>query len=130
NEKMSPAPYRPCLRPGLSAEQDRDPRYLHVWDRLRLADRVLRVDRLEFAALQLFDGTRTLPDVQAAVARQAGAGPVPPGLVADLAARLDAALFLDGPRFRARLDAPVREPACVGCYPADPDGVRRQLRGL
>src|SRR5260370_39769464 len=44
--------------------------------------------------------------------------------------RLDAALLLDSPRFRERLAATVREPACIGCYEAQPAGLRRQLEEL
>src|SRR5207248_10799193 len=44
--------------------------------------------------------------------------------------RMDEALLLDGPRFRALLQSPVREPACIGCYEADPEALRQQMRRL
>jgi AmmeMemoRadiSam system protein B len=47
-----------------------------------------------------------------------------------LVEKLDQALFLDGPRFRELLDSPIREPACLGCYEAEPDALRRQIAGL
>ena len=47
-----------------------------------------------------------------------------------LASALDEALFLEGPRFRARVDDPVRRPSCIGAYEGDPDALRRQLERL
>jgi len=127
---MSPALERPRLRPGLAAECDSDPRYLHLWDPHRLTDQVVRVDRVEFNALRLFDGTRSLDAVQLEMVQRFGAAIVPVEALAGLVRRLDAALFLDSPRLRRLLGSRPREPACIGCYPADPDEVRRQLRGL
>ena len=37
-------------------------------------------------------------------------------LFSALAQKLDDALFLDGPRFRERLESPIRETSCIGCY--------------
>jgi AmmeMemoRadiSam system protein B len=85
---------------------------------------------LEFACLQLFDGRRTLRDVQAEAMRQAGGQLLPLERVNALVRRMEEALFLDGPRFRERLSAPIREPSCIGCYEADPDALRRQLHRL
>src|SRR5262249_46348573 len=82
---------------------------------------------------QFFDGRHRLRDIQAELTLAAG------GLIADheplaeLAAKLDAALYLDSPRFRAhvaeRAARPEREPACLGCYPAQPAKLRRTLDG-
>jgi len=47
-----------------------------------------------------------------------------------LVEKLDAALFLHGPRFQERLNHPVREPACIGTYPSEPEAIRRQLESL
>jgi hypothetical protein len=47
-----------------------------------------------------------------------------------LAQRLEEALFLDGPRFRAQLEGPIREPSCLGAYEAEPAALRRQLTDL
>ncbi|HKB38875.1 MAG TPA: AmmeMemoRadiSam system protein B [Gemmataceae bacterium] len=121
---------RPRLRPGLAAERDNDPRYLHLWDPHRLSDQVVRVDCVEFNALRLFDGTRSLDTVQLEMVHRFGGAIVPVEALAGLVRRLDAALFLDSPRLRGLLGSRPREPACVGCYPADPDELRRQLRSL
>jgi AmmeMemoRadiSam system protein B len=122
---------RPQLRPFLAAAQDSsDPRYVFLWDRIGLAAGPQRVTLQEFVWLQLFDGRRTLRDVQAEATRLANGQILPLELFAALARRLEDGLFLDGPKFRQRLAGPVREPSCIGCYEADPDALRRQLARL
>jgi AmmeMemoRadiSam system protein B len=121
----------PQLRPYLAAEpEDRLGRRFVVYDRLRLSDRAIRVTGVELEWLQLFDGKRSLRDVQAEVMRQLGGQSVPLDLLQRLAERMDDALFLDGPRFRAAADDPVRRPSCIGCYEGDAAALRRQLAGL
>jgi MEMO1 family protein len=127
---MNPVLDRPRLRPGLSAEPDSDPRFLLLWDRLRLSDRVLRISRFELAILQLFDGSRTLLDVQVESIRLLNGEIVPLEFFGQVAARMEEVLFLDGPRFQERLYSPLREPACIGCYPAAPDEIRTTFHGL
>src|SRR5579859_1908023 len=57
---------RPQLRPYLAATpDDRDPRFVVLWDKLGLSPEPLRVNIAEFCWLQQFDGRRTLRDVQA-----------------------------------------------------------------
>jgi AmmeMemoRadiSam system protein B len=126
-----PALDRPQLRPYLAAAQDmRDPNHVHLWDRLGLGRQPLRVTLLEFLVVQMFDGQRTLRDIQAQTMNLVGGQLVPLDLFTQLVERMDDALFLDGPRFREALQTPVREPACIGCYPADPDEVRQQLHKI
>jgi AmmeMemoRadiSam system protein B len=120
---------RPHLRPGLAAAQDQtDPRYILVWDEWRLSNRIQRLNLLEFAWMQLFDGQRTLRDIQAEATRVVGGRQLAPELFTSLIARLDEALFLESPRFRQRLNGSVREPSCLGCYAAEPDALRCQIR--
>jgi AmmeMemoRadiSam system protein B len=122
---------RPRLRPGLAAAQDEnDPRYVFLYDQLRLSQQHQRLTMQEFAWLQLLDGERTLRDIQTLAVQQTGGALVPMEVFTALLQRLDAALFLDSPLYRERLAHPVREPSCIGCYDADPDGLRRQLRHL
>lgn len=122
---------RPCLRPGLAAAQDsNDPRYVFLWDQLRLSSQHQRLTLTEFEVVRLFDGRRTLTDIHAVVGPQLDGQNLTLEQFHELAHRLERALFLDGPRFRERLQAPVREPSCIGCYPEDPDALRRQLRNL
>lgn len=126
-----PALECPQLRPYLAAEpEDRLGRRFVVYDRLRLSERAVRVSCVELEWLRLFDGKRSLREVQAEVMRQLGGQLVPVEVLQRLAERLDDALFLDGPRFRARADDPVRRPACIGCYEGEPGPLRRQLQSL
>jgi MEMO1 family protein len=121
---------RPKLRPGLAAARDdRDPHAVVVYDQFRLTRQFLRLSPREFTWLQWLDGSNTLRDVQYAAMRQSGGELLPIAPLIDLVEKLDAALFLDGPRFEAFLTGPVREPACLGCYAAEPDELRRQLAG-
>lgn len=122
---------RPRLRPHLAVTADRsDPRYVLIWDQLGLGDGPRRFTLQEYTWVQLFDGKRTLRDVQAEAIRRANGAPVPLERFAHLAERMEASLFLDGPRFRERLADPIRQPSCLGCYEPDPAALRRQLRAL
>jgi AmmeMemoRadiSam system protein B len=124
-------PERPRLRPFLAAAQDEeDPNFMILWDQLGLSEGPRRVSLLEFLWLQMFDGRRTLREIQTEAMRQAYGRLLPLELFTTLVQKLDEALFLDGPRFRDRLENPVREPSCIGCYEADPDALREQLRRL
>jgi AmmeMemoRadiSam system protein B len=126
-----PVSERPQLRPYLgAAEDDDDARYVYVWDRLRLSPEPQRLTRREFTWLQMFDGERTLRDIQAEAMRQLDHLFLPIDALTAFAERMDEALFLDGPAFREHANAPVRRPSCIGAYEGDPNALRRQLRGL
>jgi AmmeMemoRadiSam system protein B len=125
---------RPKLRPHLAAEPDGLGGGFILWDQLRLGGAAVRLTAQELSWLRLFDGQRSVRDVQAEVARRMGGRVVPLEVFDRLAAALDEALFLEGPRFRARYRevaaAPVRPPACLGSYEPEPHALRRQLDGL
>jgi AmmeMemoRadiSam system protein B len=110
----------PKLRPGLAAERHRggfvlfDP---------RRAGQPMTVNAVGLEVVKRIDGERSL----LALSLETGASLED---VAALISALDDTLLLDGPKWRAAIDAPVRQPACVGVYPEDPAGVRRQMRGL
>jgi AmmeMemoRadiSam system protein B len=126
-----PLPERPQLHPFLGAAPDNgDPRFVILWDRLNTGNGPQRITLLEFHCLQLFDGRRTLREIQAEMVRAAGGRLLPLDLFTTLVQKLDDARFLDGPRFREALAGPVREPSCIGCYSGNPDTLRRQLRRL
>ncbi len=126
-----PAPDRPRLRPYLAAAQDEhDPNLVHVWDRLGLSQAPVRLTLLEFLAFQMFDGERTLRDIQSEAIRLVGGQIVPLEFFIQLVERMEEVRFLDGPRFRELLQGPVREPSCIGCYEAEPEALRRQIRRL
>jgi AmmeMemoRadiSam system protein B len=122
---------RPQLRPYLAAvPQDREGYHFIVWDQLRLTDRQLRLTGLELSWLQLFDGRRTLRDIQAEAMRQVGGQLLPVEVFARLAERLADALFLEGPSYRARVESPVRAPACIPSYGSDPEALRQTIARL
>ncbi len=119
----------PRLRPFLAAMRDElDPDFVLLWDKVGLAEEPIRVLVEEFFWLQQFDGSRTLRDVQADAMRQAGGQLIPFDVFTALVERMEAGLYLDGPRFRAKLAEPLRQPSCIGCYPEAPDALRKQLR--
>jgi MEMO1 family protein len=126
--------HRPQLRPYLAASRI-DSRHSNgkefvLHDRLRLSPAHLPLTRVELECLKLFDGSRTLLDVQGQVIGLLGGQVVPLEVFTALAERLDRALFLDTPRFRAAVDGPVRKPCCHGVYSADPGEFRLQMREL
>jgi AmmeMemoRadiSam system protein B len=126
-----PIPERPQLHPLVRWERDGDdPGYLVAWNRSGPGAGPLRVSLEAYCWLQLFDGRRTLREIQAEAMRQAGGELLPLEILTSLVEKLDRARMLDGPEFRDLLARPIREPACVGCYKANPDALRRQLRRL
>src|SRR5947209_2135655 len=105
-----PLPQRPQLHPFLAVAPDNgDPRFVILWDRLNTGIGPQRVTLLEFHCLQLFDGRRTLREIQAEMMRAAEGRLLPLDLFTALVQKLDDARFLDGPRFREALAEPVRE---------------------
>jgi MEMO1 family protein len=119
----------PRLRPFLDVIPDqKDPRYFFLRDMLGLAEDWVRVRIEELVCLQLFNGRRSLREIQAAVMEELGGQLIPLDQFTSLVKRLDEVLFLDGPRFRAKLAAPIRRPSCIGCYEAKPAALRRQLK--
>jgi AmmeMemoRadiSam system protein B len=126
-----PVSERPQVRPFLAAaEDDLDPRYVYIVDQLRISPGPERLTRQEFLWLKMFDGRHTLRDIQAEAMSRLGNLFLPLDALTAFAERMNQALFLDSPEFRARADAPVRPPSCIGAYEGDPDALRRQLRRL
>src|SRR5262245_22264506 len=107
-----PLPERPALRPFLVWDRDdTDADGIVLQDRLGLGNGSVRLSIPEFIILQLFDGSRTLRDVQLEVMRQASGQLIPLDFFTRLAQKLDDALFLDGPHFWDLVkNNPVREP--------------------
>jgi AmmeMemoRadiSam system protein B len=122
---------RPQLRPYLTAAaEDGAGQSFIIYDQLRLSDAFIRVGPLELEWVQLFNGKRTLREIQAEAIRATGGLLLPLEPFARLAEVLEQALFLEGERFRDRLHHPIRPPSCLGAYEPEPDDLRRQLRGL
>jgi hypothetical protein len=120
---------RPRLRPHVVPYLD-DQKHVYLVDQLGLNPRPERMSVREFFWVRLFDGQRTLREIQAEAVRQADGELLPLELFAKLAERLEEALFLDGPRFRDAAHQAVREPRCIGCYEGEPEALRRQLGRL
>jgi AmmeMemoRadiSam system protein B len=126
-----PLPERPQLRPYLTASpEDGGGQSYVLWDQLRVSDLTLRVTALELEWLHLFDGKRTLHDIQADATRHLGGMSIPLGVFSRLTDQLEKALFLDTPAYQTRIRAPIRPPACQGSYEADPKALREQVEGL
>lgn len=121
---------RPRLRSHLALEAERGGGYV-IWDQLRLEVPRLRLSNLEVSWLRLFDGQRTLPDIQAEVLRSIDGLAGPAESFDRLVRKLDDALFLEGPRFRSRLreyaDSCIRPPSCLPSYGEDPAHLRDTL---
>jgi AmmeMemoRadiSam system protein B len=126
-----PLPERPRLHPFITIDpENSNGRAVVLCDRLGLGGGALRFSMAELQIVQLFNGNRTLHEIQAEAMRRNGGALLPFEICARLAQRLEEALFLDGPSYQAALDRPVREPWCIGCYSAEPATLRRQLRQL
>jgi AmmeMemoRadiSam system protein B len=100
-----------------------------LWDQLRISHEPQPISQLEFEMLKRMNGGHSIRELQEAAMQALGGLLVPIETVIDLVARLDAALYLDSPRFDDYLSGPDREPACIGCYRADPVEVRKQMAG-
>ncbi|MDB5310222.1 MAG: Dioxygenase [Gemmataceae bacterium] len=127
----SPEPIDPSHRPKLRLTLSAEPADggMVLFDPLRVG-RPVPLTLLGLEIARRFDGKRTLRDVQTEVIRLAGGAIIPLDPIAELAATLDDAFLLESPRFDARVGGPVRKPACIGCYDADPAKLRAQLREL
>jgi MEMO1 family protein len=122
---------KPQLRPHLAASpEDAERRRYVVHDLLRVSDSVLHLSAAELQWLPLFDGQHTLSEIQTKAMRQVGDQLLPLEVFTRLASGLDEALFLEGPRYRARVDDPVRQPSCIGAYEGDPAALRLQIERL
>jgi AmmeMemoRadiSam system protein B len=121
---------RPRLRSHVVPCQDGSARHVYLVDQLGLSPRPERITLREFLWVRLLDGQRTLREVQSEAMRQEGGEILPFERFTDMVCRLEEALLLDGPRFRAIAEHPVREPRCIGCYEGEPEALRRQIDRL
>jgi AmmeMemoRadiSam system protein B len=122
---------RPQLRPHLRCELDeRTGEHIILFDQLRLSRTFLRLGLLQFEWLKLFDGSRTLREIQAEAILRLDGQLVPFEMFERLARVLDEALFLDSPRYHQAVSNPVRSPCCLGVYEEDPQALRDQMCDL
>jgi AmmeMemoRadiSam system protein B len=120
---------RPRLRPYVqSAQVHNDHRHIYLIDQLGLAE-AHRLTLQEFHWVRLFDGQRSLRDIQVEHLRQHGQLTPLEGFF-DLVRRLEDKLFLDTPRFHEVVKGPIRRPRHHACYGNDPELARRQFQSL
>lgn len=105
-----------------------------LFDQYRIAEAHLGLSRLGLMCASLLDGDRDLREVQAEIMRRSGGMLVPLKTLTDLVEALDEALLLENGRFTQRFleltTSPNRRSSCIGCYSADPDELRQQVRAL
>jgi MEMO1 family protein len=123
-------PIYPRLRPGLAAGRDGDAHHVILVDQLRIAREPLRLTIWEFHCVRMFNGRRSLHDIQAEASGLMAGRLIPIEYIETLLERLDERLYLDNDRFRDYVAGPDREPACIGCYPGEPDLIRQQFCSL
>src|ERR1700682_2355945 len=114
-------PERPKLRGLLAAVPNGADHQYVVWDQLRVSDAKVLVSDVELECLKLFDGERSLRDIQLTVMRAAGGVLLPGDGTQNLRRRMHAGECLDGP---------VRKAPGVCGYQADPALLRRHLDRL
>ncbi len=119
----------PKLRPGLKAVAGNKPDTVVIIDQYRLGD-AIELSHAMFEIVTLFDGHKTLKQIQAETAKMFEGQAVPLETLTNLVRGLDMDYLLDTPRLRDKLNTPDRPPVCVGVYDADPDKARKQLKKL
>lgn len=123
----------PRLRPHLVLSPEGRGEFV-LWDHLRLGERRIRVTHRELKWLRLLDGQRTLADIHRESIRQFDGQAPSFEEYCRFIRELDDALFLEGPRFRSRLEQrtrePVRPPSCTASYGEDPVRLCRHLDRL
>lgn len=124
------AEFRPRVRPHLAAGRDPDqPDTFVLHDPRRLSQHFVRLTELELVLVQtFFDGRSTAGEMQSVLEQSELA--VPLTEITGLIQRLDDALLLDSPKFHDSVTGPIRQPACIGSYSADPGELRQQLSDL
>jgi AmmeMemoRadiSam system protein B len=120
----------PRLRQGLTAGINRDTDCIYLFDQLRISRSQMALTSAEFDCLRLLNGRRTVVELHAAISQTANGNDVTLSFIESLIQRLDESLFLNSERFHEYLNGPVREPSCIGCYPAEAVAIREQLSEL
>jgi AmmeMemoRadiSam system protein B len=121
---------RPKLHPCVQFQEDPTTGEVYVADRLQRNGPRLRLGAIEGLALQMFDGRRTLRDIQLEIMRLLGGRMIPLDHFARLLQVADDVGYLDGSRFQQLRDNPIREPSCLDAYPDQPGALRDHIRDL
>lgn len=130
---------KPKLRPLEAIPfRQRGRLFVQLHDPTRISDKLLIIPHEMLFLLSLFDGTNSIPDIQAAIMRQFGEL-VLSEKIQEVLDQLDDALMLDSPRFHAHMaqlaeefrNSPTRLPCSAGAgYPADPTALTQFLNEL
>ncbi|HEX3148746.1 MAG TPA: AmmeMemoRadiSam system protein B [Gemmataceae bacterium] len=115
----------PKLRHGLKASSGPQPNTVVIEDLFRLGGPLI-LSQPAFDLIRLFDGTKSFAAIQAESSLLFDGQTVALDIIANLAAGLDQAYFLEGPRLNSRLNVPDRTATCIGSD--DPEKVAKQLR--
>src|SRR5262245_59154533 len=125
---LAPSLDRPKLRPGLVARLHESENFV-VFDPSGIGKPVV-LSVLAMEVAQRFDGVKSTAEIAAMVRAEFPQANVSTTVITGLADALDGACLLDSPRFRELVGGPVRKPACIGTYSANPDELRDQLARL
>jgi AmmeMemoRadiSam system protein B len=135
---MSDLQQKPRIRPVEAIPLEAEGRKMIVLrDGAGLSDAQLVLSPTAFFIVTLFDGTRTLRDMQVEYMQKVGEV-LPTEKLEEIVRRLDDAFLLDGPRFQAHYDgiveafrkSDVRPSTLAGqAYEAEPETLRAQLDG-
>ncbi|MHC4600097.1 MAG: AmmeMemoRadiSam system protein B [Planctomycetota bacterium] len=135
---MNDLPDKPKIRPVEAIPLETDGRRMVILrDGAGLSDAQLILSPTAFFIITLFDGTRTLRDMQVEYMRKVGEV-LPTEKLEEIVQRLDDAFLLDGPRFQehyreiveAFRRSDVRPSSLAGqAYEGDPEKLRVQLDG-
>jgi MEMO1 family protein len=123
-----PPESRPKLRYGLAAEPHNSIDFV-LYDQLGIGKPVV-LSSLALEVAGRFEGQLSIAEIAYEIRTEFPQVKVTADVVAGLVAALDAALLLDSPQFHERFAGPIRKPACVGSYSADPEELRAQLQTL
>ncbi|GBD35453.1 hypothetical protein HRbin36_00565 [bacterium HR36] len=123
-------PEKPKLRRFIAGLPDEnDPRFVWLFDQSRLSDRAVRIPQEWLPILEMFDGQRSLRDIQLELMRLSGGTLVPMEWLESITRHLEEALLLESDRFREHFaQVQVRPPACIGVYPPQPQQIHDHLR--
>lgn len=129
---------KPRLRPIQAVPMRDGGRVIvQIFDPARISDKVLAVPQETMFLLSLFDGTRSMVDIQAELMRRTG-DLVFSSDIQSIIEQLDEALLLDSDHFRTHVreleeayrNSPVRKACSAGNgYPADASKLRAQIDG-
>jgi len=130
----------PKIREQVIAEpvQQDGRQFFLIRDLIIFKDQHLVVNPLGVMILGMLDGTRSIVDIQAELARRSGGQIIPSEPIRELIRSLDEELLLDNERFQAELDrmmkafrdAPARPSTCFGDADAwDPEELSKRVRG-